>query len=206
MRLTVFIPLLLVLVCGGNAWAERKPPLPQTGLKIAKAARSQVGVTTHYDPAYVALSYPGGDVPRTRGVCTDVVIRALRSLGIDLQSLIHEDMARAFRLYPSLWGHRGPDKNIDHRRVPNIARFMERKGKAVPLSSSPEGFHAGDFVVTRLDSGLIHIMVVSERKTRSGVPLVIHNVGAGTREEDALFAYKNEGLYRWFPIASPSQP
>ncbi|QDH71858.1 DUF1287 domain-containing protein [Marilutibacter alkalisoli] len=172
------------------ASAEESAPLR------VHAARNQVGVTRHYDPAYVALAYPGGDVPIERGVCTDVVIRALRHEGLDLQQTVHEDMRTNFGAYPPLWGLRAPDRNIDHRRVPNLRRWFERQGWALQAGREPDGYLPGDLVTWTLPGGLPHIGIVSERRSGAGVPLVIHNVGHGTREEDALFAYTMTGHYR----------
>ena len=168
-------------------------------LDVAQAAQRQVGVTVHYDPAYVRLPYPGGDVPAERGVCTDVVVRALRVAGVDLQRLVHEDMASAFAAYPQLWKLRKPDRNIDHRRVPNLERFFQRKGKAVAVSNQPSDYIAGDIVSWRLPNGLAHVGVVSSRRSADGLrPMAIHNIGQGAREEDVLFAWRQVGHYRWF--------
>ena len=162
------------------------------------SARSQIGQTVIYDPAYVSLRYPKGDVPLDRGVCCDVIIRALRGVGADLQQLVHEDMAAHFSAYPQLWKLRKPDPNIDHRRVPNLARFFQRQGRQLPVTKLGSDYAAGDFVVCRLSNGLIHIMLVSDRVSEAGIPLVIHNIGRGTQEEDRLFEFKIEGHYRWF--------
>ncbi|MEZ0215978.1 MAG: DUF1287 domain-containing protein [Rariglobus sp.] len=166
------------------------------GSKISTGARQQIGVTTSYDPSYVKLTYPGGDVPLHTGVCTDVVVRALRSTGLDLQKEVHEDMRKNFSLYPQNWGLKTPDKNIDHRRVPNLMRYFERKQIALAENlMAPETYLPGDIVTWRLEGGLLHIGVVSE-KTSSKIPLVIHNIGAGTKEENVLFAYTVIGHYR----------
>ena len=155
-------------------------------LELARAAAQQVGVTTIYDPSYVQLRYPGGDLPMQRGVCADVIIRAFRKLGVDLQREVHEDMRANFRAYPKMWGLSGPDKNIDHRRVPNLMTFFARRGK-----STKAPYAAGDIVAWRLPGGLYHIGVVSE------APYVVHNIGRGARREDILFAYPIIGHYRW---------
>ena len=165
---------------------------------ILEAARAQVGVTVTYDGSYKKLTYPGGDVPVDRGVCTDVLIRAYRKAGMDLQVLVHEDMTRAFGAYPHLWGLRRPDSNIDHRRVQNLKVFFSRKGKTLPVSASAGDYLPGDIVVWRLPSGLPHIGLVSSRLAPgTGRPLVIHNIGRGTQEEDILFAYAIAGHYRY---------
>ena len=140
--------------------ASAAPP----GDAVVAAARAQVGVTTSYDPSYVRLAYPGGDVPRDRGVCSDVVVRAFRGAGIDLQRLVHEDMAAHFRDYPALWGLRGPDRNIDHRRVPNLRRYLERRGFALPVTTQSVDYRPGDIVSWVLPNGLAHVGVVSDRR------------------------------------------
>ena len=152
------------------------------GLAIVAAARSQVGKTVKYDPAYVRLKYPMGDLPIETGVCTDVIVRALRdALGMDLQQLVHKDMRSAFLLYPKRWGIRLPDKSIDHRRVLNLMKYFERKGFSVPVTDNMEDYLPGDIVANE-----IHIMIVSDRKTEQGIPLIIHNIGRGAREELGL--------------------
>lgn len=170
----------------------------ETGAEIVDAARKQVGVTLSYDPAYAVLRYPGGDVPRERGVCTDVVIRALRDgPGVDLQVLVHEDMKRAFGAYPRNWGLARPDRNIDHRRVPNLRTYFKRRGLALEVAKDPARFQPGDLVTCTVPPNLPHVMVVSDRKSADGVPLVIHNIGQGAREEDVLFRYPLTGHFRW---------
>ena len=170
------------------------PALPALcdGAQIARAAESQVGVTTIYDPSYVALRYPAGDVDLRRGVCADVVIRSFRAIGVDLQVQVHEDMKRNFTRYPAMWGLRRPDRNIDHRRVPNLMRFFERRGKSVRGTFLP-----GDVVAWRLANGLHHIGVVSRQRNPSGEYSVVHNIGAGAQNEDVLRAFTIIGHYRW---------
>ncbi|WP_236551128.1 DUF1287 domain-containing protein [Luteimonas sp. 9C] len=163
---------------------------------LVDAARAQVGVTVRYDPAYVRLSYPGGDVPEDRGVCTDVIVRALRTQGLDLQRAVHEDMRTAFAAYPRDWGARAPDRNIDHRRVPNQMRWFERQGWQRAISDRPADYRPGDIVAWRLRSGLLHIGIVSDRRSTAGTPLILHNIARGTREEDLLFAHPVIGRYR----------
>jgi uncharacterized protein len=169
--------------------------------KLISAARAQIGRTTIYDPAYVKLGYPGGDVPAERGVCTDVVIRAYREgLGIDLQKLVHEDMRKNFAAYPKTWGSKKPDRNIDHRRVPNLRAFFSRKG--VQLAHEPptltSGFNAGDLVTMMLPGNLPHIAIVSDQMNVDATRLLlIHNIGAGTQEEDILFRFAVTGHYRF---------
>lgn len=164
-----------------------------------ESARQQIGITLEYRPAYVRLDYPGGDVPIAGGVCTDVVIRALRaSVGLDLQRAVHEDMRAHFGRYPRLWGLTRPDRNIDHRRVPNLEVFFERRGWRIrPAGSSAADYQPGDLVTWRLPGNLPHIGIVSERLAEDGLtPMIVHNVGAGTREEDVLFKWPVTAQFR----------
>lgn len=168
----------------------------EAALALIRAAEAQVGVTTIYDPAYVRLDFPGGDVPAERGVCTDVVIRAFRAgLGIDLQLALNVDMKANFAAYPKIWGLTRPDRNIDHRRVPNLARLFRRMGAELPLSADPADFLPGDVVASMLPRNLPHIMIVTDRPGR-GALKVAHNIGAGARIEDMLFAFPLTGRYR----------
>ena len=172
------------------------PAAPPAGALVS-SARKQIGVTVHYDPAYVRIAYPGGDVPVSRGVCTDVVIRAFRTQGMDLQRLVHEDMRAHFPKYPQNWGLRAPDRNIDHRRVPNLQTWFTRQGWSVAVTDRAEHYRAGDLVTWMLPGNLPHIGIVGDRRAASGdVPLIIHNIGRGAREENILFAYRITGHYR----------
>jgi uncharacterized protein YijF (DUF1287 family) len=144
----------------------------------------------------VRLPYPGGDVPQERGVCTDVVIRALRPQGLDLQKAVHEDMRAHFRLYPKNWGLRAPDRNIDHRRVPNLQTWFVRQGWSLRPTREASSYRPGDLVTWMLPGNLPHIGIVSDRKSATGTPLIIHNIGRGTREENILFDYPITGHYR----------
>ena len=166
--------------------------------RLVKSATAQIGVTMQYDPAYTVLKYPGGDVPRFKGVCTDVVIRAYRdALGIDLQQLVHDDMAANFVKYPKNWGLKGADKNIDHRRVPNLRRFFERRGAELAVSDKGSDYREGD-IITQSVQGLAHIGIVSgDKALLNGNPLIIHNIGRGTQKEDVLFAFPITGHYRF---------
>ena len=169
------------------------------GEKVVEAARKQIGVTVAYDPAYVSMKYPGGDIPRERGVCTDVVVRAIRDgLGVDIQKGVHEDMLANFSKYPKIWGLKRTDKNIDHRRVPNLRVFFARKYEEIPLSDELDvsKFLPGDLVTCTVAGKLPHIMIVSDKKMAGGRPLVIHNIGAGTREEDRLTEFPLTGHFR----------
>ena len=189
--LTLFLSTVTFLA---NAQTSTPPSFAQA---TVIAARSQVGVTIHYDPAYVGLSFPNGDFDRSRGVCTDVVIRALRDAHqIDLQSLLNADMKKSFASYPKNWGLSRTDRNIDHRRVPNLRRFMERKSMELPVSQMPTDYLAGDIVSWMLPGNLTHMGIVSDQSTSAGVPMIIHNIGRGTQEEDILFVYQITGHYR----------
>jgi uncharacterized protein YijF (DUF1287 family) len=184
------IPLLLLVAVAAVADGTPREA-------FVAAARSQVGITVRYDPSYRVIGYPGGDVPIRSGVCTDVIIRAMRSaFAIDLQQRVHEDMQRHFACYPQIWGLRQPDRNIDHRRVPNLQTFFQRQGWALALSDNPGEYQPGDIVTCMIPPHLPHIMVVSDRNNGRGVPLVIHNIGAGVQEEDRLFEFKMTGHYR----------
>jgi uncharacterized protein YijF (DUF1287 family) len=164
---------------------------------IARSAHEQIGQTLRYDPSYRLLDYPMGDVPLEVGVCTDVVVRALRSsLKMDLQQLVHEDMKANFGKYPKIWNLTKPDRNIDHRRVPNLQTFFKRKGWSLPLTEDPANFKPGDLVTCIVPPHLPHIMIVGETSGKSGRPVIIHNIGNGTREEDRLFEFKLTGHYR----------
>lgn len=160
---------------------------------VVDAARRQIGVTVAYDPAYVRLAYPGGDVPLERGVCTDVVVRALRAVGLDLQRAVHEDMRAAFRSYPPDWGLAAPDRNIDHRRVPNLETWFRRHGWAV---TGDEPVQPGDVLSWRLPDGRPHVGIVSDRRGASGQWAVIHNIGRGAREEDVAGLWRPVGHFR----------
>lgn len=183
-------------------------PAPQTVTTVAvtspvlrnviAGAIGQQGVTVSYDPAYVALPYPNGDLPLETGVCTDVVIRAFRHANVDLQQLVHEDMQANFAVYPKNWGLSRPDTNIDHRRVPNLMTFFERQGKSVAVSQEAQEYQPGDVVSWQLNDGQQHIGLVSDRKSPNGNLMIVHNIGSGVRIEDVLFRWKILGHYRYF--------
>jgi hypothetical protein len=167
-------------------------------LQLADSAYTLTKQSVQYDPSYFTISYPNGDVPSGKGVCTDVVIRAYRKLGIDLQQLVHEDMRTNFHLYPKTWGHSKPDKNIDHRRVPNLMTYFSRFGKVKPLSKVASDYLPGDIVCWNLGGSITHIGLVSNKKTTDGLRyLIIHNIGAGQVIEDCLFSYKIIGHYSY---------
>ena len=167
--------------------------------KIVARARQEAERAVTYDAEYRDLSYPNGDPPETKGACTDVVIRAYRAAGYDLQRLIHEDMRRNFSRYPQSYGLKRPDHNIDHRRVPNQMTFLRRHGRALPIGTTGaavQSWMPGDIVYWKLDSGLDHCGIISDRRGATGLPLVIHNLSVA-REEDCLAAWKITGHFRY---------
>lgn len=152
----------------------------------------------NYDPAYFSIPYPNGDVPKGKGVCTDVIIRAYRKLGIDLQREVHEDMKAHFKLYPKIWGLKKTDTNIDHRRVPNLMKFFERHGEEKGLTTQATGYTTGDIVCWNLGGGITHIGLVSRQKVpHTQRHYIIHNIGSGQVLEDILFRFKIIGHYRY---------
>jgi hypothetical protein len=178
-----------------SAEASRQAFLRQ----FAAAALDRTQHSVRYDPAYVRLTYPGGDVPAETGVCTDEVIRAYRAVGIDLQKEVHEDMAANFAAYPRKWGRRDPDPNIDHRRVPNLMVFFSRKGESLPITDRVEDYAPGDLVTWDLGHGLTHIGMVADRKAIfTSRYMIVHNIGEGPKLEDVLFDWKITGHYRYF--------
>lgn len=167
---------------------------------VVQAAQNRTLLSVRYDPKYVSLAYPGGDVPADTGVCTDVVIRTFRTaFNYDFQKAVHEDMKANFTAYPKNWGLKRPDKNIDHRRVPNLERFLKRQGASLPVTKNAEDYQAGDIVSWRLGGRLPHIGIVSDKKTAWGTPLIIHNIGGGVVEDDLLFNTDINGHYRFVP-------
>ena len=166
---------------------------------LVAAAVAQTHARVTYDGSYRRIAYPGGDVPETIGVCTDVVIRAYRKVGVDLQVKVHEDMKQAFASYPRQWGMAAPDTNIDHRRVPNLQTFFRRAGAALPISRDAAAYQPGDLVTWMLPGNLPHIGIVSARTSAAGTPLIVHNIGRGPEIEDVLFKYSITGHYRYLP-------
>ena len=183
-----------------GAVAKPLPPNAPPQLKqMLDGAIAQAGVTTSYDPSYVGLVYPGGDVPEQTGVCSDVVVRAFRKAGIDLQKEIHEDMKAARSAYPTKWGATSLDSNIDHRRVLNLMAYFRRQGKSLPVTYSATDYQPGDIVAWDLTSGMDHIGIVTNILSDSADRyLIVHNIGAGTRVEDVLFDWTIKGHYRFF--------
>jgi uncharacterized protein YijF (DUF1287 family) len=168
----------------------------ELGFRVVSGARQQIGVTKEYDPGYTALKYPGGDVPLHTGVCSDVVVRSLRQVGVDLQKEVHEDMQKNFSAYPQRWGLKVPDKNIDHRRVPNLMRYFERHHIAMyEKLKMPESYRPGDIVAWDVGRGVLHIGIVSDT-ILGRTHLIIHNIGSGAKEEDILLKFQVIGHYR----------
>lgn len=169
-----------------------------SGDKLATDAKKQIGVTVNYDPAYRQMSFPRGDVPIDTGISTDVIVRAYRLQNIDLQQLVNHDMKANWSAYPKTWGLKKPDKNIDHRRVPNLEVFFERHGKSLSITDK-NSFQAGDIVTWQLPKkdNLAHIGIVSDEMAADGTPLIIHNIGQGTKEENILFAYPIHKHFRY---------
>ncbi|MDI1257297.1 MAG: DUF1287 domain-containing protein [Flavobacterium sp.] len=166
--------------------------------KLSDAAISITNDKVVYDPTYFSIKYPNGDVPKNKGVCTDVIIRSYRKLGIDLQKEVHEDMNKNFSKYPKIWGLKTTDTNIDHRRVPNLEAFFGRLGKKLPVTQNAADYKTGDIVTWMINDKLPHIGIVTNRKsTDNKRRLLVHNVGGGQVLEDCLFAYKINGHYRY---------
>lgn len=184
--------ILLLLTCN-------KSPNNQQDFytKLSDAALSIIDRTIRYTPDYTKIAYPNGDVPKNQGVCTDVIIRSYRKLGIDLQKEVHEDMATNFNKYPKTWGLRSTDTNIDHRRVPNLEVFFSRKGTNLTVTQKATDYKPGDIVTWRLANGRPHIGIVVAKKGQGGRYQMVHNIGAGQVMEDCLFDYTINGHYRY---------
>jgi len=216
MKRFLLLPVLLLISffgfsCGTGAAIETAPVVSTEKPRVAEIASppvrellesgfEQTKITTDYTQEYFVIPYPMGDVPAETGACTDVVIRAFRQAGVDLQKEVHEDMRANFEAYPKKWGLTKPDTNIDHRRVPNLQTFFTRKGKSLPVSLQAAKYRPGDVVTWDIDGkGMTHIGLVSnlwnEAEDRY---LIIHNIGGGTRAEDALFRWKVTGHFRYF--------
>jgi uncharacterized protein YijF (DUF1287 family) len=195
---------ILFISAGAAAHAQGQTPNNQQQEILQRLSATAIERTHHtvrYDPAYVRLPYPGGDVPAGTGVCTDEVIRAYRALGIDLQKEVHEDIAANFSLYPNhlRWMLFHPDPNIDHRRVPNLMVFFGRKGETVQVTMQGKDYGPGDLVTWDIGGGVPHIGIVVDRKSsNSGRSMVVHNIGDGPKMEDVLFNWKITGHYRYF--------
>lgn len=202
MRLFQAILFVIIHSCGqDNAVLHAKAPANQDFyLQLSASAIALTQQSVRYDPGYYSIPYPNGDVPASIGICSDVVIRAYRKLGFDLQKAVHQDMVANFAAYPKKWGLPGPDKNIDHRRVPNLMTFFERKGAWLPVTTHAGGYQPGDIVTWDLGRGLTHIGLVVDRRSADGSRnLIVHNIGGGQVLSDCLFSYRIIGHYRFKP-------
>jgi uncharacterized protein YijF (DUF1287 family) len=204
----VAIPAVLLLASQASTAQVKPGDLAARQAFLHKLVVAAVERTRHvarYDPAYVRIPYPGGDVPADTGVCTDEVIRAYRAVGIDLQKEVHEDMEQNFSSYPRKWrwlsGH--PDTNIDHRRVPNLMVFFSRKGETLAITERAEDYAPGDLVTWDLGGNVPHIGIVADQRSpASGRYMIVHNIGRGPKIEDVLFSWKITGHYRYFGAGS----
>lgn len=190
MRITILLFILLKFntLFAQNIIAEQ----------LSNAAIELTKQKVEYYPGYIRIAYPNGDVPPNKGVCTDVIIRAYRKLGIDLQREVHEDMAKNFHLYPKNWGLKKTDTNIDHRRVPNLMVYFKRFGLVKPITQDPNDYKPGDIVCWNLGGGITHIGIVVNKKSADGKRyLIVHNIGAGQVLEDCLFSFKIIGHYTY---------
>lgn len=203
---TVFATLAAALACVvSSSLSQTQTPSPTARReflkKLVAAAEERIHHSVRYDPAYVRIPYPGGDVPENTGVCTDEVIRSYRAVGIDLQKEVHEDMEGSFSAYsrPGRWLATRPDTNIDHRRVPNLMVFFSRKGEPLTVTHDPADYLPGDLVTWDLGGGVPHIGIVVDEKSAEGRRhLIVHNIGQGPQREDVLFAWKITGHYRYY--------
>jgi uncharacterized protein YijF (DUF1287 family) len=181
--------------------AQQTPAQKQFLQRLVAAAVERTSHHVRYDPAYVRIPYPGGDVPADTGVCTDEIIRSYRAVGVDLQKEVHEDIVQDWAAYPHdrRWQQAHPDTNIDHRRVPNLGVFFRRKGEPLPITSLAADYSPGDLVTWDLGGGVPHIGIIVDRKSPQGERyMVVHNIGAGPQLEDVLFSWKITGHYRYY--------
>ncbi|MCG7533332.1 DUF1287 domain-containing protein [Psychrobium sp. MM17-31] len=193
MKILKHLGLVTLLLSAPSVYADNSELL-------VNAAMERLKHQVRYDGAYVKLDYPMGDVPADTGVCTDVVIRSYRQLGIDFQQLVHEDIKANFNQYPSKrnWGLTRPDKNIDHRRVPNLQAFFKRHGKSIEVTKNGNDYKAGDLVTWMVNGSLPHIGIVVKKRSADGKrPMIVHNIGRGPELEDMLFDYPITGHYRY---------
>jgi uncharacterized protein YijF (DUF1287 family) len=192
---TLLLAVFIACACANSAFAQ-----PDSGIALSDAALKIQNPLILYRSGYTKIPYPNGDVPESYGVCSDVVIRAYREVGVDLQQLVHEDMRKNFDKYPKLWGLTNPDPNIDHRRVPNLRVFFSRKGTVLPSSRNPDDYKPGDIVTWNLRNkgSLPHIGIVTDQRSADGKrPKIVHNIGYGQNLDDMLFDYKITGHYRY---------
>jgi hypothetical protein len=188
----------LFVACIGLSHAQT----PSFAERMVQAAMERTKLTVRYEPAYVRLDYPNGDVPADTGVCTDEIIRSYRQLGFDLQKLVHEDMKRAFAAYPKIWGLKSTDKNIDHRRVPNLQTFFKRRGASLPVTQNAADYRPGDLITCTVPPHLPHIAIVVPAPDGGETPWIVHNIGQGPKCENRLFEFPLTGHYRFHPAAS----
>jgi uncharacterized protein YijF (DUF1287 family) len=189
---SIFFKLALLLLCNTISAQD------DFALRLCNAAIELTKQNVVYDPTYYSIDYPNGDIPSGKGVCTDIIIRAYRKLGIDLQKEVHVDMVANFDKYQKIWGLKSTDTNIDHRRVPNLMTFFTRNGKVKIISSKPEDYLPGDIVTWDLGGGIPHIGIVINRKAPDGKrPLIVHNIGNGQEISDCLFEYKITGHFTY---------
>jgi uncharacterized protein YijF (DUF1287 family) len=185
----------LVCLVVGNLAAQNQSDF---FLRLSEAAVELTKQPVRYDPSYFKIQYPNGDVPADKGVCTDVIVRSYRKLGVDLQVEVHEDMVSNFNLYPKIWGLTKTDKNIDHRRVPNLMKYFSRQGKVKVISANSADYVPGDIVCWNLGGGITHIGIVVNKKSTDGKRnLIVHNIGNGQELSDCLFTYKIIGHYSY---------
>lgn len=177
-------------------------PVDYFGNKLSNAAKERTRHNIVYDGRYVRIGYPWGDVPSNIGVCTDVVVRSYRKLGIDLQQQVHQDMSRNFHAYPNLskWNLNKPDPNIDHRRVYNLKAFFNRHGVTLPRTQNPAHYQPGDLVTWKLAPGQEHIGIVVNQRSKQDPKrhLIVHNIAEGPKMEDVLFRFPMSGHYRYY--------
>lgn len=190
--MNLFYTFTLVSLLSLGAWGQSVDKST-----FVDSALTLVDPTIVYDPSYFSIPYPNGDIPQNKGVCTDVIIRAFRKVGIDLQKEVHEDMVANFEAYPKNWGLKHTDKNIDHRRVPNLMCFFNRRGKEVAITQKATDYKLGDIICWNLGGGITHIGIVV-KKDANGNPLILHNIGGGQVIEDVLFLYEIIGHFRYF--------
>jgi uncharacterized protein YijF (DUF1287 family) len=192
--------LFAIGVCGFPRASAQSAERDSFFLRLVDAAVERTTHRVTYDGSYRGIPYPGGDLPSDVGVCTDLIVRSYRAVGVDLQRLVHEDMTSDFAAYPDTWGLEAPDPNIDHRRVPNLQVFLRRQGAELPATNQPADYRPGDVVTWMLPGNLPHIGLVIDRPSADGRrPLVVHNIGNGPEIEDALFDYPVTGHYRYRP-------
>ena len=191
-----------IVMASSCAWPQGVSPTPSLRRdflrRLVSAAIERPNHAVRYDGTYVRIPYPGGDVAADTGVCTDEIIRAYRAVGVDLQKDVHEDMAQNFAAYPRKWHRIRPDSNIDHRRVPNLMVFFQRKGESLAITRRAEDYSPGDLVTYDLGGNVPHIGIVVDRRGSSGRYMIVHNIGQGPKMEDVLFNWKITGHYRYY--------